>query len=268
MNEENPIPPRPDDTHATAPHTPPATASQDAGSQASVPQDTSRRSWLRRPLVIAGGAVVAAVVLAGGGVAIGAAIADEFGDDEDTAESVRSGSDDGAATQRDRDDRDDRPDAGDDAAASGSAAGSESAGSTSVGAVSAAELSDVIAAAASVASGDAVSIEAERDGAWDVTFENADGDSEVRVAADGTATLVSSDPADADDRPAAGLLDEATVAALVEAALAHTDGRIVELDVDDDTVSPYDASVVGADSRTVELSFDADLAVLAADVDD
>lgn len=193
------------------------------------PLAAQKRSRTRTAL-IAGGAVLAAAVLAGGGIAIGAAVADEADDDDDRSPSGTS---------------------------------------ADIGSDSAAELSEIIAAASESAEGDAVSIEARRDGGWDVQFETSTGDeSEVRVAADGTTRVVSTDAADTDDSGDSaplGVLDADTVDALVAAALDEVDGRIMELEIDDDAASPFDVSVVQANGRELSLGLDADLTVLSID---
>lgn len=197
-----------------------------------------------RTLLVAGGAVLAAAVLAGGGIAVGAAIADEMDDDDDERASVSTTSDD------------DRVDDGASAGAQSADHGTESAD----------QLSEIIAAASATAEGDAVGIEAERDGSWDLQFETAAGDeTEVRVSAEGTAEVSSTGTADADDSPAQGVLDVRTVDALVAAALAEADGKIIDIEIDDDTTSPFDVSVLQADGTTVELALDADMKVLSTE---
>jgi uncharacterized membrane protein YkoI len=202
-----------------------------------------RRSRTRN-LLIAGGAVLAAAALAGGGIVVGAAIADEMDDDDDDRTSASTASDDVGAD-------DDTP------------AGSQSADR---GTGSADELSEIIAAAARSAEGDAVGIEAEGDGSWGVQFETPAGDeTDVRVTADAATEVISTGTADADYSPAQGVLDVQTVDALVAAALAEVDGKIIDIEIDDDTASPFDVSVLRADGTTVELVLDADMKVLSSD---
>ena len=185
------------------------------------------RTWL-----IAGGSVLAAALLAGGGIAVGAAIADEMDDDD------RASSDGGVAP---------------------------AVGQTAeIGTESATELTDIIAAAAESAEGAAVGIEAGRDGGWEVTFETSAGEeTQVRVTANGTAQVVSTDAASADDVAPQGVLDADTIDALVTAAMAQVEGRITDIEIDDDTTSPFDISVVQANGRTVDLELDADMKVLS-----
>jgi len=190
------------------------------------------RAWL-----IAGGSVLAAALLAGGGIAVGAAIADEMDDDDD-----RTSSDNGAASAGDQ--------------------------SADIGTESAIELADIIDAASASAEGAAVNIEAGRDGSWDVTFETPAGEeTQVRVTANGTANgtaqVVSTDAASADDIAPQGVLDADTIDALVTAAMAQVEGRITDIEIDDDTTSPFDISVVQANGRTVDLELDADMKVLS-----
>jgi uncharacterized membrane protein YkoI len=234
-------------TPATPEQTAPV-ASDPAAQQPAKPLKPRRR----RGLWIAGG-VVAAALLAGGGVAAGAALADLDDDDDDRVAS--SAQEDGAAEVVD-DDTDD------------AAPGESASGADVYGAETAADIAEVIAAASAVAEGDAVSVDAERDGSWEVQLETEAGDeSEVRVAADGTAEVVATETAGSDDRAPENVLDEAAIASLVEAALADTDGTIIELGSDDGT-TPYDVTVLTGDGRTVDLELDADLAIAGRDADD
>lgn len=201
----------------------------------------AKRSRARR-FLIAGGAVLAAAALAGGGIAIGAAIADEDDDDDDRQTST--------TTDAPTEDDEDAADLGD------------------TGTSSADELTEIIDAAAAEAEGDPVSIDAERDGAWDVQFRSEAGEEiEVRVAADGTATVISTEAADADDTAPTGSLDADTVEALVSAALAEVDGRVIDLEIDDDTTSPYSVTVVAQDGRAVDIALDAEMTVVTTDRD-
>lgn len=211
---------------------------------ASAPATNDRPSRSRtRTLLFAGGGVLAAALLAGGGIAVGAAIADEMDDDDD----------DRASSITDDDARDG-------ASVTGGGA------SADIGTTSADELNDLIEAASAEAEGEPVGIEANRDGSWDVQFETSAGDeTEVRVSADGSVAVVSTDAADANDSAPDSVLDAATVDALVAAALAEVDGKIVDLEIDDDPASPFDVSVLQADGVTVDIDLDADFAVLATD---
>lgn len=204
----------------------------------------------KRKLLVAGGSIFAALLLAGGGIAVGAAIADEADD----------GDHDGAsASEVSEQDEDDSQD--DDADDTASAADH--------GTTSADELSEIVDAAASEADGTAVSIDAGPDGSWDVEFLAASGDeTEVRVASDGTAKVISTEAAEAGDAAPEGGLDADTIAALVAAALGDVDGVIVELESDGDTTSPYDVSVLTGDGRTVDVALDTELKVIATDTDD
>ncbi|TFV82635.1 hypothetical protein E4V99_12715 [Microbacterium sp. dk485] len=185
---------------------------------------------------------MAAAVLAGGGIAIGAAIADED-DDDDRQTSMTTDA-------PNEDDEDAAADLGD------------------AGTSSADELMEIIDAAAAEAEGEPVAIDAERDGAWDVQFRTEAGEeTEVRVAADGTATVISTEAADADDAAPTGSLDADTVEALVSAALAEVDGRVIDLEIDDDTTSPYSVTVVAQDGRAVDIALDAEMIVVTTDRD-
>jgi hypothetical protein len=208
----------------------------------------------KRKLLVAGGSILAALLLAGGGIAVGSAIADEADDDD------RDGASASEVSEQDEDDnQDDNQD--DDADDTASAADH--------GTTSADELIEIVDAAASEADGTAVSIDAGPDGSWDVEFRAASGDeTEVRVASDGTAKVISTEAAESDDAAPEGGLDADTITALVAAALDEVDGEIVELETDDDTTSPYDVSVLAGDGRTVDIALDSDLKVIATDTDD
>jgi hypothetical protein len=238
-------------------HTPATPATNDVVATEK-PQRSRTRTFL-----FAVGAIVAAAVLVGGGVAIGAAIDDD--DDDDVADASLVANDEAgeSTTQTDRGDSDDTIDADDDTSSSnGTTAGS------AVGTSSAAELNEIIAAASADVDGDPVSIDAERDGAWDVSFETAAGDeSEVRVSSDGTAKVISTEAADADDTAPQGTLDAKTVDALVAAALAEVDGVITDLDIDDDPTSPFDVSVLTSDGRSVDIALDAQMSVVSVEND-
>ena len=206
----------------------------------------------KRKLLVAGGSILAALLLAGGGIAVGSAIADEADDDD------RDGASASEVSEQDEDDNQD-DDADDD----------DTASAADHGTTSADELSEIVDAAASEADGTAVSIDAGPDGSWDVEFRAASGEeTEVRVASDGTAKVISTEAAEADDAAPEGGLDADTITALVAAALGEVDGVIVELESDDDTTSPYDVSVLTGDGRTVDIALDADLKVIATDTDD
>ncbi|MCK6065692.1 hypothetical protein KZX43_04280 [Microbacterium sp. EYE_512] len=181
--------------------------------------------------------------MAGGGIAIGAAIADEDDDDDDRQTSMTTDA-------PNEDDEDAAADLGD------------------AGTSSADELMEIIDAAAAEAEGEPVAIDAERDGAWDVQFRTEAGEeTEVRVAADGTATVIATEAADADDAAPTGSLDADTVEALVSAALAEVDGRVIDLEIDDDTTSPYSVTVVAQDGRAVDIALDAEMTVVTSDRD-
>lgn len=244
MTDNSSLPESTPDTTPTTHAAADSTANTDTiGPRPDHAEAAPRRSRTRN-LFIAGGAVLAAAALAGGGIAVGAAIADEMDDDDDDRTSASTASDDDRAD-------DDTP------------AGAQSADR---GTASADELNEIIAAAAESAEGDAVGIEAEDVGSWDVQFETPAGDeTEVRVTADGATEVISTGTADADDSPAQGVLDVQTVDALVAAALAEVDGKIIDVEIDDDTPSPFDVSVLRADGTTVELVLDADMKVVSTD---
>jgi len=239
------------DGQPAAPAVAPATAS--AAPASAAPTKPGRK----RALLIGGG-IAAAVVLVGGGVAVGAAIGDEFGDDDDRP-SMSDGPrhDDDRGPQQGDDQNDDRsPQQGGGPV-------------TGIGSDSADELVEIADAARGAAEGDVTSIDAKRDGTWEVTVETAAGDeTEVRVDADLATTVVSTDAADGDDTGPTLTLDEDAIRALVAAALDEAEGMITDLDVDSDEVSPYDVSVLTSDNRSIDIDLDASFAVVGTDIDD
>ncbi|MEV4669140.1 hypothetical protein [Microbacterium sp. LWO12-1.2] len=215
----------------------------------------------RTRALLIGGGIAAAVLLAGGGIAVGAAIGDEFGDDDDRS----SVSDDARHDDAPADRGDQRGDRDDD----GGAGSNRGAAVTGIGTASADELVAIADAARRAAEGDVTSIDAKRDGTWEVQLTAANGDeTDVRVDADLGTSIVSTDAADGDDTGPALILDEATIRSLVAAALDEADGMITDLDVDSDDVSPYDASVLTTDNRSIDIDFDSAFAVVGTDIDD
>lgn len=216
----------------------------------------------RKRALLIGGGIAAAVVLAGGGIAVGAAIGDEFGDDDRSSISDGSRHDDADDHgQREGDHSDDRDDRGN--------APSNGRGPvTGIGSASADELIKIASAARGAADGEVTSIDAKRDGTWEVQLTTPTGDeTEVRVDSSLAASVISTDVADGDDTGPSLALDDQTIRALVSAALAEAEGMITDLDVDGDDVSPYDASVVTADNRSIDIDFSADFAVVGTDID-
>lgn len=245
----------------TTPLTAAADAAPQAPEQVSTPPAASASAPAegkprRKRALLIGGGIAAAVVLVGGGVAVGAAIADELGEDDDRP-SVSDG-------PRQDDDRNDRAEDGrtdDDAPADTPSA--------TTGADSADELIEISAAARGAAEGEVTSIDAQRDGTWEVQLTTASGDeTTVRVDDARAATVVGTEAADADDSGPALTLDDDAIRSLVDAALAEADGMITDLDVDSDDISPYDASVLTTDSRSIDIDFTAEFAVVGTDTDD
>ncbi|MFB4352628.1 PepSY domain-containing protein [Microbacterium sp. LS_15] len=264
-DETTPIPSPDAPTVPVAPAsaTPEATETVPAEPTSAEPTPGVRKGRKRGLLI--GGGVLAALLLAGGGVAVGAAIGDEFGDDDDRpgfSDGPRDdhgpgqGQQDGRPGDRGRDD--DGPDG---RPADGPVSG--------IGTASADEIVDIANAARGAAEGDVTSIDAKRDGSWEVELTTATGgETEVRVDAEGTATVVSSHDEDEDDTAPAYVLDDAAIRALVAAALAEADGVVTDLDADDDASSPYDAQVVTDDRRSIDIDFDSGFAVVGTDSDD
>ena len=232
----------------------------DAGMSTAAPAPKRRRT---RGLLIAGGSVLAAAVLAGGGIAVGAAIADEV-DDDDTTSSVSG--------DRDEDSRDDdsRDDSTGDDGTGGDSTGDDGTGGdlSTLGTSSADDLVSMIDAASAAGEGEPVSIDLKRDGGAEVTLEAESGaETEVRVDASGEASVVSTESADSDDTAPQNVLDADTIAAIVDAALAEADGRIVEIEADDDSTSPWDVTVLTEAGEFVEIDLDAEFAVVATGVE-
>lgn len=211
-----------------------------------------------RGLLIAGGAVLTAAILAGGGIAIGSAIADEADDAGDAIASAVS--DDGA------------DDATDDGSADDGSADDDASGDLSnLGTDSADDLVAMVEAASGAGEGEPVSIDLKRDGGAEVSLETEDGtETEVRVDAAGETSVTSTEEADADDTEPQNVLDADAIAAIVDAALAEADGRIVEIEADDDSTSPWDVTVLTAGGEFIEIDLDAEFSVVAtgADSDD
>ena len=91
-------------------------------------------------------------------------------------------------------------------------------------------------------------------------FATAAGDeSEVRVDADGARSWSPPNPPIRTSRLAKARSTSATVEALVTAALAHTDGTVIDIEIDSDTASPYDVTVLTADRKTVDIALDSRL---------
>lgn len=212
-------------TRPLAPHDPTA-------STADAPRD---RKTLFRALGIAGASVLAAALLAGGGLAVGAAIAEADENDSNSS----------AAVDDDRDDEDDLT------ASDAAAAGTDSSE----------DLIEFMEAAESAADGAVVSIEMQRDGSAEVTLETEDGtETEVRVTAGGEASVISTEKPDADDVAPVTTLDAAAIKAIVTAALDEADGRVLEIEADDDA-SPYEVTLVTGAGEIREIDLDADFAV-------
>lgn len=273
MDDKTPTPDQTPDHGADQP-TVPVTPAPDAAPQ---PQTTAEPSVAqpaasapaatkpgRKRALLIGGGIAAAIVLAGGGVAVGAAIGDDLGDDDDRP-SMSDGPRQDANDRGDQDDR--RDDQGGPADGGGPANGGGPA--AAIGSDSADEIVDIAEAARGAAEGEVTSIDAKRDGAWEVQLTTASGDeTEVRVDDQLSATVISSEKADGDDTGPALTLDDEAIRSLVAAALAEAEGLITDLDVDSDDVSPYDASVLTQDNRSIDIDFTADFAVVGTDSDD
>jgi len=75
--------------------------------------------------------------------------------------------------------------------------------------------------------------------------------------------VLSTEAAEADDIAPPAVLDADTVDALVAAAMDEVSGNITDIEIDDDTASPFDISVVQSNGRTIDVELDADMTVVA-----
>ena len=64
------------------------------------------------------------------------------------------------------------------------------------------------------------------------------------------------------------ILDAQTLDTMVAAALGEVDGRIIDIDADDDNRSPFDISILTADRQIVEITLDGSGAVIGTEIDD
>ncbi|MGS0562169.1 hypothetical protein [Microbacterium aurugineum] len=99
------------------------------------------------------------------------------------------------------------------------------------------------------------------------TGDSDGGETEVRVTEDLTSSVIATDAADGDDTGPVLTLDDATIRALVAATFEEAEGTITDLDVDGDDTSPYDASVLTSDNRSIDIDFSADFEVVGTDLD-
>lgn len=214
-----------------------------------LPTEPERTSfWLLKPTRwIAGGLGAAALLV--GGIGLGAAVADDDDDDRPVA------------TKR----------ANDASAVVDASQAPAPARVVTYGAKDAKALSGVLASALKEANGTPTSMEAHRNGTWSVDFEAANGDeTTVLVAADGSASVVRTEAADADDAndPApAGALDDKTLAAAVDAAFAEAQGVVVGIDLDDDPVEAYSVEVLASNGTEIEIDLNSTFDVTQVDVD-
>ncbi len=259
----------PDHTNPTAP-----TQAHEPAAPAAVPASGGKPAARRRTALIAGGATLGALLLAGGGVAIGAAVADDD-DDDRLSGVVANPRDEGpnAATEGTAPD----PDASqggartDDSSEDDSSedADARTVSDDELGASSADELDSIAQAAQGVADGAPTAIDANRDGSWDVTLRGSDGsETEVLVGADGQAVARETEAADDDERAPRNVLDTKTLATMVDAALGEGQGRIIDIDADDDNRSPFDVTILTGDRRIVEVTLDPSGGVIKTEIED
>lgn len=218
-------------------------------------------------LWIAGGAFLAAVALVSGGVAIGAAIADDLEDDSPAfAVSGRAGDD---CEGRERQRYGDSDDELDSACAYAEPSALLGGGDSSWGASSADDLIGTLDAALAVEAGAPVSIAFSNDGSATVTIETANGSEVyVRVAGNAKATVTGRDRAEGDDVASQFVLDARTIRSIVTVAVPQGQGRILEIDSDNEPLSPYAVTVMTDDRRIAEITLSAQFNVVETDIDD
>lgn len=234
-----------------------AAPSADAAPAAPV-EKAPRRRGLSRPALI--GAAAAGILLVGGiGAGIGFALADLDDDDDDRFEGSPASTSAPLVTAGDGDaddaeDADDAADAAEDAAAA--AAGP-------------ADADDFVAAIdAAIAAADAKGATSiEREGAgWSVDVVLADGtEADVRVAADGAATVRPDDDAKPSTDP---LLDTSRVADIAAAAIAAAGGGAVDsIETDADDSHAFDVSVDLGGGRDADVALSDTLQVVQVEQD-
>lgn len=202
--------------------------------------------WRRKPTQLIGVGLAIAALLAAG-VGVGAAVADDDEGDNDRP----------AASQSVNDDSD--------------AAAPASSADATYGAEDAAAVSTILTSALKESNGTPTSMEAHRNGTWSVDFEAANGDeSTVLVAPDGSASVVRTEAADADDAndaPPAGKLNEQSITAAVRAALGEADGVIVGIDLDDNPAEAYSVQVLTGNGSESEIDLSTGFDVTKVEVD-
>lgn len=207
--------------------------------------------WHRKPTLLIGGGIAAAALLLGG-IGIGSAVTGDDDDDDDRP----------VATQP----VNDSSDSDDDVAPTAAAPEAATYGVKDAGA-----LSDILAAAVRKTNGTPTSMEAHRNGSWSVDFEASNGDeTTVLVAADGSASVVRTEAADADDAndPApAGALNAKSIASAIDAALAKANGPIIGIDLDDNPREAYSVQVLNDKGTETEIDLDTKFGVTKVDID-
>lgn len=233
----------------------PQTAAAPAASEpAKKPLHKRGSTW-----AIAGGGVLAALVLVGGGAALGAALSDDGPDGFDGPRVSDSRELPGGPGG------DERGPGRDDDRGPGEGPGMGPGAGAEAGAADAATLTGIVAKASAVSDvqGVVTRIETRRGGDWEVRFETGTSETEVLVPASGDARVVRTETDD--DSAPANALDDATIDAIVRAALAEADGTILEIEADDDTASPYEATLRLTDGGRMEIELGADFAVVSTD---
>lgn len=230
-----------------------AAPSADAAPAAPV-EKAPRRRGLSRPALI-GAAAAGILLLVGGiGAGIGFALADLDDDDDDRFEGSPASTSAPLVTAGDDADDADDADAADDAA-------EDAAGP--------ADADDFVAAIdAAIAAADAKGATSiEREGAgWSVDVVLADGaEADVRVAADGAATVRPDDDAKPSTDP---LLDTSRVADIAAAAIAAAGGGAVDsIETDADDSHAFDVSVDLGGGRDADVALSDTLQVVQVEQD-
>ncbi|SFI68109.1 MULTISPECIES: hypothetical protein [Microbacterium] len=222
-----------------------APAAVPAASEPVPADDTATRRRFSRPVMI--GAAAAGILLVGGlGAGIGFALAD-LDDDDDVLEGAPSSS---SATVTSGDDRDDD---GEDAVAPGAPASPDDFVAAIDKAITAADASG------------ATSIEREGSG-WSVDVVLADGtEADVRIAADGAATVRPDDDGKQSNDP---LLDTSRVAEIAAAAIAAAGGGSMDaIETDADDSHAFDVSVDLGGGRDADVALSETLEVVQVEQD-
>lgn len=93
-------------------------------------------------------------------------------------------------------------------------------------------------------------------------------ETDVKVFADGTSAVIDREVRDLDDQAAPYQLDAATVESLVRTTLGAHEGRVVDVDVDDEAHAPFEVRIVTPSGTTRSLGITRDFRIIESDLDD